>query len=51
MSNLGIIHGDLKPENVMMTGQDTRVKIIDFGVSLHVSEATPGDFFGTRYYQ
>src|SRR5262249_54852842 len=28
----GVIHGDLKPENVMVTG-DGRVKIADFGIA------------------
>ncbi|CAL8382597.1 unnamed protein product [Gadus morhua 'NCC'] len=51
LGNLGIIHGDLKPNNVMMTGQDTQVKIIDFGCSLHLSQAIIGQNFGTLRYR
>ncbi|CAL8258648.1 unnamed protein product [Arctogadus glacialis] len=51
LGTLGIIHGDLKPDNVMMTGQDTQVKIIDFGCSLHLSQAMIGHNFGTLPYR
>ena len=34
-----------------MTGQDTRVKIIDFGSSLQASEAELGDNIGTLWYR
>uniref|UniRef100_A0A8C4ZCN9 Protein kinase domain-containing protein n=1 Tax=Gadus morhua TaxID=8049 RepID=A0A8C4ZCN9_GADMO len=47
----GVIHCDLKPENVMMTGKDTQVKIIDFGLSIHVSQAKIGRDFGTLWYR
>jgi eukaryotic-like serine/threonine-protein kinase len=37
---LGVIHGDLKPENVFIT-RDERVKIVDFGIaSLEISGDT-----------
>ena len=33
--NLGIVHRDLKPQNIMVsqTGTQTRIKILDFGIS------------------
>ena len=34
-----------------MTGQDTQVKIIDFGCSLHLSQAIIGQNFGTLRYR
>jgi hypothetical protein len=59
----GIVHRDLKPENVMLVverGRPTRVKLLDFGVAKHVSQAsdphtpgkvdTPGTFVGTPRY-
>ena len=35
----------------MMTGKDTQVKIIDFGLSIHVSQAKIGRDFGTLWYR
>ncbi|MCP4535936.1 MAG: tetratricopeptide repeat protein [Chloroflexi bacterium] len=43
----GVIHGDLKPANVLMSdGADERVKIIDFGIALEVRSAEAR----ARYY-
>lgn len=42
LKTIGIIHGDLKLENVMLVDhlrQPGRVKIIDFGLACHVSAA------------
>ncbi|MFI5113925.1 MAG: protein kinase [Terriglobales bacterium] len=38
----GIIHGDIKPENIMLT-PDRRVKILDFGVARRAWRAVPDD--------
>src|SRR6202030_868166 len=38
----GIIHGDIKPENIMLT-PGNRVKILDFGVARRVWRAAPPD--------
>jgi serine/threonine-protein kinase len=55
----GIVHRDLKPDNVFLPGDlaDTRIKILDFGVSLLVSAderhkrlTQAGDVFGTPQY-
>ncbi|GJN13079.1 hypothetical protein PR202_ga31413 [Eleusine coracana subsp. coracana] len=50
---LGIVHGDLKPENVLIgKGPDGRVDIhviCDFGLSVFVSEP-PGNIPGTLHY-
>ena len=33
----GIAHRDLKPENIMYSGLNDRIKIIDFGLSKHIT--------------
>jgi tetratricopeptide (TPR) repeat protein/predicted Ser/Thr protein kinase len=38
----GIIHGDIKPENIMLT-PGNRVKILDFGVARRAWSANPND--------
>ncbi|KAB0391208.1 hypothetical protein E2I00_016844 [Balaenoptera physalus] len=42
LKSLGLIHADLKPENIMLVDpvrQPYRVKVIDFGSASHVSKA------------
>ncbi|RWS29518.1 homeodomain-interacting protein kinase 2-like protein, partial [Leptotrombidium deliense] len=54
LKQLGLIHADLKPENIMLvdpTRQPFRVKVIDFGSASHVSKAVCSTYLQSRYYR
>ncbi|KAK7480389.1 hypothetical protein BaRGS_00028308, partial [Batillaria attramentaria] len=50
---LGLIHADLKPENIMLVDPvrfPYRVKVIDFGSASHTSKAMCSTYLQSRYY-
>ena len=47
--NLGIIHGDLKPENIMI--HNNVLKIIDFGSGIKEGSNIINDYIQSRYYR
>lgn len=52
--DLGLIHADLKPENIMLVDpirQPYRVKVIDFGSASHKSKAVCNTYLQSRYYR
>lgn len=54
LKNLGLIHADLKPENIMLVDPvrfPYRVKVIDFGSASHVSKAVCSTYLQSRYYR
>ncbi|CAM4734404.1 unnamed protein product [Leuciscus chuanchicus] len=54
LRSLGLIHADLKPENIMLVDpvrQPFRVKVIDFGSASHVSKAVCSTYLQSRYYR
>ncbi|KAM8974087.1 homeodomain-interacting protein kinase 2-like isoform 2-T2 [Pelodytes ibericus] len=54
LKSLGLIHTDLKPENIMLVDpsrQPYRVKVIDFGSASHVSKAVCFTYLQSRYYR
>jgi hypothetical protein len=38
----GVVHGDLKPENVLVTPESRRVMLADFGLATSLATASPG---------
>ncbi|GJM96083.1 hypothetical protein PR202_ga12891 [Eleusine coracana subsp. coracana] len=52
MHALHIVHRDIKPENILISANDQSVvvKICDFGLALHMSDAPPYDQVGTSWY-
>lgn len=54
LKQLGLIHADLKPENIMLVdpiNQPFRVKVIDFGSASHRSKAVTNTYLQSRYYR
>ncbi|XP_037086712.1 homeodomain-interacting protein kinase 2-like [Pollicipes pollicipes] len=54
LKQLGLIHADLKPENIMLVDpnrQPYRVKVIDFGSASHASKAVCNTYLQSRYYR
>ena len=46
----GLVHCDLKPENILIDA-DGSAKIADFGLTMPVDMAEPGDHVVTRFYR
>ena len=54
LRDVGLIHADLKPENIMLVDQTRypyRVKVIDFGSASFVSQAVCSSYLQSRYYR
>jgi hypothetical protein len=51
---LGMVHRDLKPDNIMLEGSEARVRVIDFGIARRLREANSltrtGTMVGTPGY-
>nr|CCQ71385.1 hypothetical Homeodomain-interacting protein kinase HIPK [Cotesia congregata] len=54
LKNLGIIHADLKPENIMLVDpirEPFRVKVIDFGSASYSARIYRNTYLQSRYYR
>ncbi|XP_075044161.1 homeodomain-interacting protein kinase 3 [Mixophyes fleayi] len=54
LKSLGLIHSDLKPENIMLVDpvrQPYRVKVIDFGSANYISKTVCSTYLQSRYYR
>ena len=53
LKNSGVLHGDVKPDNILVDPKTKRVRIIDFGISTFIQKDASGPFyidFGTYLY-
>ena len=48
--SMDLIHGDLKADNVVVTGDPGRAKLLDFGLSVAEEEIGEGELWGTPAY-
>ncbi len=44
----GVVHRDLKPGNVMVTDEDGRVKVLDFGLAKPIAATADGELSGVE---
>ncbi|CDW55669.1 serine:threonine protein kinase PRP4 [Trichuris trichiura] len=46
-----ILHGDIKPDNILVNDSKLVLKLCDFGSACHVSEAEPAPYLVSRFYR
>jgi len=51
LRRLKVIHGDLKPDNLLMSMSKTEIKICDFGSAMDVADQVSTAYFQPRYYR
>jgi len=51
IKKLGMIHADIKPDNILLTKEAKRIKLCDFGSAMYLSEAGITEYVQSRYYR
>jgi len=51
LRKMKVIHGDLKPDNLLMSQSKTEIKICDFGSAMDVADQVSTAYFQPRYYR
>ncbi len=51
LDKLGIVHADLKPDNVLLNKEKTRAQICDFGTSMYTNQLIESKEIQPRFYR
>jgi len=51
MREHGIIHADLKPDNILISKNHQTVKICDLGTALELKDVNPSPYLASRFYR
>lgn len=51
LKKLGVVHGDVKPDNILVNEKKNVLKLCDFGSAANVDESEPTPYMVSRFYR